>query len=75
MPTMKLTRRALAAIEPSHKPVVYWDADIAGFGLSVRPSGARSWVVRYRAGAGGRTGTLRQVVIGNPRNDDARASP
>ncbi|NVK45943.1 MAG: tyrosine-type recombinase/integrase [Rhodobacteraceae bacterium] len=66
MPTMKLTRRALAAIEPSAKPVVYWDADIAGFGLSVRPSGARSWVVRYRAGAGGRTGTLRQVVIGNP---------
>lgn len=66
MPTMKLTRRALAAIEPSAKPVVYWDADIAGLGLSVRPSGARSWVVRYRAGAGGRTGTLRQVVIGNP---------
>lgn len=66
MPTMKLTRRALAAIETPAKPVVFWDADIAGLGLSVRPSGARSWVVRYRAGAGGRTGTLRQVVIGNP---------
>lgn len=66
MPTMKLTRRALAAIEMPAKPVVYWDADIAGLGLSVRPSGARSWVVRYRAGAGGRSGTLRQVVIGNP---------
>lgn len=66
MPTIKLTRRALAAIETPAKPVVFWDADIAGLGLSVRPSGARSWVVRYRAGAGGRTGTLRQVVIGNP---------
>lgn len=66
MPTMKLTRRALSAIEASATPVVYWDADIAGLGLSVRPSGARSWVVRYRAGAGGRTGTLRQMVIGNP---------
>lgn len=66
MPTIKLTRRALAIIEVPAKPMVYWDTDIAGLGLSVRPSGARSWVVRYRAGAGGRSGTLRQVVIGNP---------
>ncbi len=66
MPTMKLSRRGLAAIETPAKPLVYWDVNIAGLGLSVRPSGARSWIVRYRAGAGGRTGTLRQVVIGNP---------
>ncbi|MFT3687728.1 tyrosine-type recombinase/integrase [Paenirhodobacter sp.] len=66
MPTMKLTRRALAAIQPAEKPVTFWDADIAGLGLTVRPSGARSWIVRYRAGAGGRSGTLRQVVIGDP---------
>ena len=66
MPTLKLTRRALAAVETPTKPLVYWDADISGLGLSVRPSGARSWVVRYRAGAGGRSGTQRQVVIGNP---------
>lgn len=66
MPTIKLTRRALAAVRPEEKPVTYWDADIAGFGLTVRPSDARSWVVRYRAGTGGRSGTLRQVVIGNP---------
>ena len=66
MPKMKLTRRALAAIKTPAKPMVYWDADIAGLGLSFRPSGAQSWLVRYRAGAGGRSGTLRQVVIGTP---------
>lgn len=67
MPTMKLTRRALAAIEPSAKPVVYWDADIAGLGLSVRPSGARSWVVRYRAGAGGAPGLCGRWSLATPK--------
>lgn len=76
MPTMKLTRRTLATIEPAEKPVTFWDADVSGLGLAVRPSGARSWLVRYRAGAGGRTGTLRQLVIGDPESmtpEQARA--
>lgn len=68
MPTMKLTRRTLATIEPAEKPVTFWDADVSGLGLTVRPSGARSWIIRYRAGAGGRTGTLRQLVIGDPES-------
>lgn len=42
MPTVKLTCRALAAIQPDGKPTVYRDTNLAGFGLSVRPSGARS---------------------------------
>lgn len=68
MPTMKLTRRTLATIQPAEKPVTFWDAEVSGLGLAVRPSGARSWLVRYRAGAGGRTGTLRQLVIGDPES-------
>lgn len=66
MPTLKLTRRAVAAIQPAERPVTYWDSDLSGLGLTVRPSGARSWIARYRAGGGGRNGTLRQVVLGDP---------
>jgi len=76
MPTIKLTRRTLAAIQPAEKPVIFWDTDVAGLGLTVRPSGARSWVARYRAGGGGRNGTLRQVVLGDPESmtpEQARA--
>jgi integrase len=66
VPSIKLSRRAVAAIEPSEKPVIYYDTDLKGFGLKITPNGVRSWVVEYRPGAGGRTVAKKRVKIGTP---------
>ncbi|RUU14447.1 DUF4102 domain-containing protein [Mesorhizobium sp. USDA-HM6] len=66
MPTVKIGRRALAAIGPVAKPTTFFDADVRGFGLLVRPTGARSWILEYRPGAGGRGVSKRRLVIGDP---------
>ena len=44
---------------------VLWDSELKGFGLRVEPSGAKTYIIRYRVG-GGRRGTLRQFKIGTP---------
>lgn len=66
MPTVKIGRRALAAIGPVAKPTTFFDSDVRGFGLLVRPTGARSWILEYRPGAGGRGVSKRRLVIGDP---------
>jgi len=52
MPMIKLTRRSVAAIEPSSVRMFYWDTDLAGFGLRVEPTGRKSWVVELQARRG-----------------------
>ena len=75
MPTIKLTRKAVSAIEPSDKPVIYFDETVKGFGLRVQPTGARSWILEYRPGAGGRGVAKKRLKIGSPATmspEDAR---
>lgn len=64
MPTIKLTRRSIATLPQTTKPTVWYDTDLSGFGLRVMPSGARSWVLEYRPGAGGRSVAKKRVKIG-----------
>ncbi len=66
MPVIKIARRTIAAIVPEDKPVTYFDHALKGFGLLVRPSGSRSWILEYRPGAGGRGTAKKRVVLGNP---------
>ncbi len=67
MPTINLIRREIDALTPpSGAAVTYYDAKLRGFGLRYQPSGAASWIVEYRAGAGGRGVAKRRVVIGHP---------
>lgn len=66
MPVIKIARRTVAAIEAPEKPVVYYDSTLKGFGLLVRPSGSRSWILEYRPGVGGRGIAKKRVVMGNP---------
>jgi hypothetical protein len=47
---MKRTIDALHA--PEVGEVVLWDDALAGFGVRVRPSGAKTYVLMYRAGTG-----------------------
>ncbi|RDL51822.1 Tyrosine recombinase XerH [Ensifer sp. M14] len=66
MPTIKLTRKAVAAIEPGEKPATYFDETVKGFGLKVMPTGARSWILEYRPGAGGRGVAKKRLKLGSP---------
>lgn len=60
----RLTKKAIDGALP--KPAEYhvWDGEIRGFGLRIRPSGARSFVYHYRPG-GGRASPKRKVTIGS----------
>jgi hypothetical protein len=72
---MKLSRKSISDLSVPAKPETWWDSDLAGFELAVRPTGSQSWVVQYRPGSGGRAAPLRRVVIGNPEGmtpEDAR---
>lgn len=76
MPSLKLTRTSVADLATPDRPVTFWDTGVPGFGIALRPSGARSWVCQYRTGAGGRGATLRRVTLGDPGTvtlEEARA--
>lgn len=56
------------------KRYVLWDTEVAGFGLRVAPSGARSWIIKYRADGGGRSAPVRWYTLGSyPGLDPADA--
>ncbi|WP_242128462.1 site-specific integrase [Sphingobium sp. Sx8-8] len=62
--TVVLTKRAIDAAQPKEKRYDIWDSEIAGFGLRVGVSGAKTFVFRYRAEGGGRGAPKRHVTIG-----------
>ncbi|MFK8253126.1 tyrosine-type recombinase/integrase [Ancylobacter terrae] len=64
MPTVKLTKRAVDAIQPDGARALWFDAELKGFGLKVEPSGVMTWIVEYRPGAGGRGTAKRRVTLG-----------
>ena len=52
MPSLKLTARDVTRLQqpPQGRDAFYWDTALAGFGVRVRGSGFRSYVVQYRVG-------------------------
>src|SRR5947208_2817501 len=65
MPVLKLTKAIINRLRLPAKPLVYFDADLKGFGIKIFPSGARRWIVEYRPGAGGRGVAKKRMVIGS----------
>ncbi len=62
MTMSRLTKRTVDALKPLDAEYVQWDADMRGFGVRVRPSGGRTFIVMYRTRGG--NGLLRKVTIG-----------
>lgn len=60
---LRLTRNTIKTAVPHDKDYVLWDSELKGFGLRVLPSGAKSFIVQYRAGKG-RRAPNRKVTLG-----------
>ena len=58
-PTRPISKRSVDAIKPDGTDTVYWDGELAGFGLRVRRSGRKVYVVQTRV-----AGKLRWFTIG-----------
>jgi integrase len=49
----KITKRTVDAIKPDpHRDVLTWDDELPGFGIRCRPSGAKTYFLKYRTSAG-----------------------
>ena len=55
---LKLTKRAVDALEVEGKDAVFWDRDLAGFGVRVHPTGRKVYVVQTRGPGGPKRVTL-----------------
>ncbi|MEJ0092844.1 MAG: site-specific integrase [Methylocella sp.] len=63
MSGIRLTKRIIDGLEINGTDYVAWDSDLPGFGVRVRASGVKSYVVVYRAGSG-RNAPKRKLTIG-----------
>lgn len=64
MPTIKINRGTIDAIMTPEKPTLYYDESLTGFGMKITPTGARSWFIEYRPGAGGRSVAKKRMRFG-----------
>jgi integrase len=55
---LRLTKTAVEAIAPGARDVYAWDTTLPGFGVKTTPTGARIYVLKYRAGGAQRWLTL-----------------
>lgn len=57
----KLSKTVVERIAPAEKDVVVWDNALPGFGVRVKPSGVRSYVIQYRNRT---SGASKRLTIG-----------
>ena len=61
---LTLTKRTVESLTPTDRPWIAWDDRLTGFGVRIQPSGAKAFIVSYRAAGGGRRAPNRPFVIG-----------
>ncbi|KRP85947.1 hypothetical protein AOQ73_36320 [Bradyrhizobium pachyrhizi] len=58
-----ITKTLVDGLEPQVSEYTVWDGKLPGFGVRVRPTGAKTFLIVYRAGSG-RTAPFRRYTIG-----------
>jgi integrase len=59
----RITKRLVDSLKPTGDDRFVWDGTLIGFGVRIQPTGAKSYVVKYRAGSG-RGAPTRRVTLG-----------
>jgi len=62
MTRRRITKRLVDGLQATDRDYIVWDGALPGFGVRVRPSGSKSYVVQYRAGRG-RKAASRRITI------------
>jgi integrase len=65
MARTRISKRLVDGLRTTGRDYIIWDGELAGFGVRVRPSGSKSYVVQYRAGRG-RKAPSRRITIATP---------
>ena len=71
----RITKRLVDSLKPIGADHFVWDDTLIGFGVRVQPTGAKSYIVKYRAGSGRGAPTRRVTLgrVGRLTPDEARA--
>src|ERR1700681_537641 len=74
MATSQITKRLIDSLKPRQGEYFVGDRSLSGFGLRVQSTGAKSYVVKYRAGSGRGAPTRRLTLgkVGPLTPDEAR---
>ena len=59
---LRIGKRTVDALQKAKSEYVTWDSEISGFGVRVRPSGAKTYIVQYRAGIGRKSPTRKLTL-------------
>lgn len=62
----KLTKRMVDQLAADGRDRIVFDDELSGFGVRLKPSGAKSYVLRYRAGGAQRSYTLGSCAVLTP---------
>ena len=75
MATQRITKRTVDAVKSNCTEFTLWDDAVTGFGVRVRPTGAKSYVAVYRAGSGRGAPVRRYTIaaVGKITPESARA--
>jgi len=58
----RISKRLLHGLQATDRDYIVWDGELPGFGVRVRPSGSKSYVVQYRAGRGRKAPSRRMTI-------------